>query len=637
MDLEDGNSALGRDQACNECRRRKARCDKVLPECGPCKRSRRHCLYERHSKTPLTRNAEDSAVPLEAPRLTPADFSWDEQSPGLSPEGEAMSKSQGEDEGRAVDGMASLTVHDNEAGYLGSASGAAMLRLLMPDSQPRARGRGSDLMTSPSTSLQLSRRWVDTPLWDELDIGAIDLDKAIDSYFRLYHLSYPLLHEPTFRAQYAQVIPRPGGRSWHALAFMIGAIGIFTTATGPTITDRDLFMAAKSNISIDSLESGNITLVQTLTLMSNYLQKRNKPNSGYNYLGLAMHMAMGLGLHKEFSDCEISPLNMEIRRRVWWCMFVFNIGAAITFGRPLAWPNKNVDVALPLNVTDRALTNLSHSLPPDADHVTTYTSVIMQSRFHLLTNEIYTRVITMPYPSATELLELDDRLTGSWEQSVPHWYRPTVEVPQPFTTGHAVMWWRLRNLRIIMYRPYVMRRALQARSELQASIPQQAQRAYDRCLDEAKDSIKAISEFWSTKSPTRLAAWYALYFLFQASLIPSFCLRNEPASPLASDFRDQIMATLHTMQSMTSVNPSAHECYQVLQRLCGPYLEHIGHDNASTPIPTAEFPAEESPQTQINNIYAMMWPSATHADADLLMQDGEWASFLPELDGSGGL
>lgn len=134
----------------------------------------------------------------------------------------------------------------------------------------------------------------------------------------------------------------------------------------------------------------------------------------------------------------------------------------------------------------------------------------MQSRFHLLTNEIYTRVIKMPFPSATELLELDDRFAGNWERSVPHWYRVDVDVPEPYATGHAVMWWRLRNFRIIMYRPYVMRRALQARSEVQSAVPPQVQRAYDRCLDEAKASINAISEFWSTKPPTRLAAWYAL-------------------------------------------------------------------------------------------------------------------------------
>lgn len=144
--------------------------------------------------------------------------------------------------------------------------------------------------------------------------------------------------------------------------------------------------------------------------------------------------------------------------------------------------------------------------------MTTYSSVIMQSRFHILTNDIYTRVISMPFPAATELLHLDDTLIGRWESSVPLWYRENVSVPVQFQTGHGIMWWRLRNFRIIMYRPYVMHRALQARSPNgNSTIPPAVQEAYDRCLREAKYSITAISEYWSTKSVTRLAAWYALY------------------------------------------------------------------------------------------------------------------------------
>ena len=239
---------------------------------------------------------EEASIPLEVPPAGPADFSWDEQSQDVSPEADNQTaRSQGEDD-RVVDGMASLTVDDNEAGYLGVASGAALLKLLLPDAAHQKKsGKGQAArnrsFSTNSMSRPMSLHWLDTPLWDTLNIGSIDLDAAINAYFSLYHQSYPIVHEPTFRAQYAQVIPRPSGRSWHALAFMIAALGIFTTATGPTVTDRDLFMAAKSNISIDSLETGNITLVQTLTLMSNYLQKRNKPNSGYNYLGLALHVS----------------------------------------------------------------------------------------------------------------------------------------------------------------------------------------------------------------------------------------------------------------------------------------------------------------------------------------------------------
>lgn len=43
------------DQACKECRRRKAKCDRGIPTCGLCIKYNRHCLYEKHSKTPLTR------------------------------------------------------------------------------------------------------------------------------------------------------------------------------------------------------------------------------------------------------------------------------------------------------------------------------------------------------------------------------------------------------------------------------------------------------------------------------------------------------------------------------------------------------------------------------------------------------
>jgi hypothetical protein len=41
--------------ACNECRRRKGRCDRISPECSTCVRYNRHCLYAQDVKSPLTR------------------------------------------------------------------------------------------------------------------------------------------------------------------------------------------------------------------------------------------------------------------------------------------------------------------------------------------------------------------------------------------------------------------------------------------------------------------------------------------------------------------------------------------------------------------------------------------------------
>jgi transcriptional regulatory protein GAL4 len=180
------------------------------------------------------------------------------------------------------------------------------------------------------------------------------LEPFVDAYFSLFHRSYPIIHEATFRAQFTEVIPRPTGNAWQVLLFVVAAVGVWTTTTEPTDVDLALFEEAKARLSIDMLETGNLILVQALTIISNYMQKRNKPNSGYNYTGLARRIAMGIGLHKEFPTWEASLFATEMRRRIWHCLYIFDVGAIITFSRPLDFPGDGVDVGLPMNVHDTA-------------------------------------------------------------------------------------------------------------------------------------------------------------------------------------------------------------------------------------------------------------------------------------------
>ncbi|KAH6682919.1 fungal-specific transcription factor domain-containing protein [Halenospora varia] len=747
------------DQACKECRRRKAKCNRGIPTCGLCIKYNRHCLYEKHSKTPLTRKhlteveerlerAEallrqarlvppgprpraipsaqyiqtpqplgqngfestfdfsdlnhplpngsqnnsaslkdslsdglpqvtspttnhvtlppfpditsqgehhlplqvneydyNSAVateesqgapnPLECPPMD--DFEWDEQYVTVVESTDqdlsswaSKSSETGDTEENVIDGMASLTVDEKEGGYLGVASGAALLRIIDPLPPARKKATSSrpriDRFSSGSTAMV-------APMYDQPNPNRHILDSMIDAYFRLYHLSYPIVHEPTFRAQYSEVIPRPNGDCWLILAYVIAAIGVFTTSTSLEGTDLPLFGQAKSMLSINFLEAGNLTLVQALTLISNYQQKRNKPNSGYNYLGLAVRMAMGLGLHKEFQGWNITPLKMEIRRRVWWSLCVFDVGATITFSRPMAWPGEGIEVAFPMNVNDRELTAASITYPPESNQITPYTAVRTQASFHMATNRIYARVISKPFPSAKELLQLDDTLIGDWLSNLPLYFTEHAFIPPKYSLAHAVMMWRYRNLRIIMYRPFVIRKALYARNGRDESA--ESFQAYERCLDEARNSIAAIRDYWSSNEHTRVAAWYALYFLFQAALIPCICLRNSPLSPQASDWRSQILATLSTISSLSPVNSSSPRCHQVILKLCGQFLQEelahgsgIGPEGHGMEAGGGLSPINESPQTQMNNVYSMMWPNVPALEADVVMQDDAWMEFL---------
>ncbi|XXH00994.1 hypothetical protein Hte_007345 [Hypoxylon texense] len=756
------------EQACKECHRRKARCDRSLPTCNLCTRYRRHCLYQKHSRTPLTRKylteveerlersealvrqlrtllpssqdrdetrrpaeqigsdqfdfaqlghqtpatevpggrsltrplqptstrtasfdacgpsngaAENwiapsgdpnstrdrddrflrTPLPREHPKSSGAqnavlesppathDLDWDERDTPTSQEATAGS-TEGDGPGIS-DGMASLSVDEGEGGYLGVASGAALLRILGP------RRRSSSQATTHRPSMRL-------PLLEQPNPNKHITDAMIDAYFRVYHVSYPMVHEPTFRAQYSEVIPRPDGNSWLVLAYVVAAIGVFSADTQISNFDLPLFAQARSMMSFNLLEVGNMTLVQAFTLISNYQQKRNKPNSGYNYLGLAARMAMGLGLHKEFQGWSISPLNMEIRRRVWWTLCVFEVGATITFSRPSSWPFEGVDVSLPMNVNDRELTAISQKYPPESFDITPYTAVRTQASFHIATITIYNRVISKPFPTAEELLRLDAEHLAPWIRSIPSYFSETAVVPLKFKLSHSVMQWRFRNFRIIMYRPFVIRQALHTRDGRQEDSSPANLEAYETCLDEAKHTITSIAAYWEGNEHSRLASWYALYFLFQAALIPCICLRNGPHGAQAGQWRHQIAVTLRTIASLASVNPSAGRCHQVISELCSRYLEPEpgtigpglssatlndqppthGYENeqsggsrinATSEDVTMNGPIADSPQTQINHIYSMMWPNITPLEAaDLVMGDDSWMDFLGE-DGGG--
>lgn len=317
-------------------------------------------IFEPASAIPDT-DADDSnnsTHPLEAPPLVADDFEWDEQHVPAEEfayldDTRMPSNASGaqDSETTVIDGMASLTLDESEGGYLGITSGAALLRIIDPfASKNTTRHKASRIRLGRVSSDGNVRPLL---IYEQPNPNRHILDSMLDSYFDTYHISYPFVHEPTFRAQYFGIIERPNGDCWLALAYVIAAMGIFSSSTTTPSKDLAFFAQAKSLISINHLECGNLTLVQTLTLMANYLQKRNKPNSGYNYLGLAMRMAMGLGLHKEFQGWGISPLKMEIRRRVWWTLCSLDFGGTITFSRPLTWPGNGVEVTLPMNIHDR--------------------------------------------------------------------------------------------------------------------------------------------------------------------------------------------------------------------------------------------------------------------------------------------
>lgn len=247
-----------------------------------------------------------------------------------------------------TDGMASLTVGERR-GYLGAVSGAALLRQVLSSDRD---GQGAQTGAPWQQYDSLFQQRLDRSQWFQTRsmLTRVAVENLFDAFFTFYHPTFPIIHEPTFRAQYANILPRHDNAKWVTLANIVAALGSFASSNAADATDISIFQEAQKSLFADNLEAGNLTLVQCFALSATYLQKRNKPNTGYNYSGIAVRLAVGLGLHKDYQEGHISPLQVEIRRRVWWTLCVLDVGAVISYGRPLNWPRAGVETALPRNL-----------------------------------------------------------------------------------------------------------------------------------------------------------------------------------------------------------------------------------------------------------------------------------------------
>lgn len=75
--------------------------------------------------------------------------------------------------------------------------------------------------------------------------------------------------------------------------------------------------------------------------------------------GLAIRMAIGLGLHATSSHSALSPFEQETRKRTWWCLVAHEAGCSVTFGRPFGFGRLKLSrIPLPANNHDKVRAQL---------------------------------------------------------------------------------------------------------------------------------------------------------------------------------------------------------------------------------------------------------------------------------------
>lgn len=184
-------------------------------------------------------------------------------------------------------------------------------------------------------------------------------------YWANVHEDFPLFHRDSFEKEYqsffgtgcqsanyslASGISRPD-HGWVGCLHMMVVFGSLSSASHP----NDIESKALQKHCVDAtrkllpriVTKCSLSGVRSLLLLSLFLHNDNERNAAWNLVGTATRICFALGLHRNDTSELFSPVEREIRRRVFCTLYGFEQFLASSLGRPSGVNDIDVQVVHP--------------------------------------------------------------------------------------------------------------------------------------------------------------------------------------------------------------------------------------------------------------------------------------------------
>ncbi|TAQ86487.1 hypothetical protein B7494_g5184 [Chlorociboria aeruginascens] len=143
---------------------------------------------------------------------------------------------------------------------------------------------------------------------------------------------------------------------------------------------------------MDITECRDITSLQAVLFMILFLQASAHLSTCYSYIGIALRSALRMGLHRNISG-KFTPIERETRRRAFWIVRKMDTYVSALLGFPQMLDPEDIDQELPIEVDDEYITkDAILTMPPGS------TSLLTATNAHTRLMAILTKVIKYIYP-----------------------------------------------------------------------------------------------------------------------------------------------------------------------------------------------------------------------------------------------
>jgi len=231
-------------------------------------------------------------------------------------------------------------------------------------------------------------------------------EQLLHTYYSTAHTMFPILHWPTLQRQVEELY-QPGNlqaapASFVSTFFAALAVGcLFSAEPNPQRSYRAAELVEAARKMIDPWNDDFVLdHARALVLITMALNEMNLKSAAWNWLGNVVQVAQDIGLYSESGPWPV--VEGEMRRRVWWTVYVLDRSLAVELGRPVRIDDSDCDVSLPAGVDDHFIHESGMLVPTGAQPLThSLLAIINVVRSYTALNKALSSPVIAPTRLAT--------------------------------------------------------------------------------------------------------------------------------------------------------------------------------------------------------------------------------------------
>ena len=143
---------------------------------------------------------------------------------------------------------------------------------------------------------------------------------------------------------------------------------------------------------LDITDCRDLTSLQAIIFMIQFLQTSAKLSTCYAYIGVALRSALRMGLHRSF-NVKFNPIEAETRKRIFWVIRRMDTYVGAMLGLPRFLDDEDIDQEWPIEVDDEYITE-TEILPMPEGSI----SVMAAFNAHTRLVQILNKICKYVYP-----------------------------------------------------------------------------------------------------------------------------------------------------------------------------------------------------------------------------------------------